>query len=344
MLGRRGLIAGAAAVGASLALAEPGGARRILVLGGSRFVGLHFVAAALARGHHVTLFNRGRTAPGVFPAAEELVGDRHGDLAALRGRSWDVVLDTWGRQAGPVRVSCASLEPSVANYVYISSASVYADNGPAPYTEATRVHEIRPDSYAGDKLAGEAAVREAFVERATIVRPTVIVGPHDPRDRFVRWPLRAREGGELLVPGAPADTLPLIDARDLAAWLVHVVEARVTGTFNVGSLPTLGALISACVARAGAPVQPVWVDAAWACEQALDFNTVPPLRANGYRGYSSARARAHGLQTRDLERTLDDTLRWWDAQPGSRALTDQIRDREPELLRLWRARTSTHAL
>ena len=345
IVGRRAVLAGVAAGAASLMFAEPAGARRILVLGGSRFVGLHFVAAALARGHHVTLFNRGRSAPGVFPAAEELIGDRTGDLSALHGRRWDAVVDTWAKAPGPVQRTCALLAEMTEQYVYISSTSVYDDGGREAWTEATRVDTIPatgPRAYGQNKLASEAAVVEYFAERSVIVRPAVVVGPYDRSHRFVRWPLRAREGGEMLVPGGADEQLPFVDARDLAAWLVHVIEARLYGTYNVaGALPTMGAFIDRCVARAGGTTTPVWVESPWLKAQDLAFDSMPPLHSSGYRRCSSARAIAAGLRFRGLDATLDDTLRWWDAQGiGFNALRTLDREREQALLTVWRERVA----
>ena len=339
-VGRRLVLAGAVAGAGSLMFAEPAGARRILVLGGSRFVGLHFAAAALSRGHHVTLFNRGQTAPGVFPAGEELVGDRTGDLSALHGRRWDVVVDTWAKAPGPVQRTCELLTDSVDQYVYISSTSVYDDRGPEPWTEHTRVDTIPaagPRSYAENKLASEDVVHTYFAGRATIVRPAVVVGPYDRSHRFVRWPLRAREGGEMLVPGRPEETVPFVDARDLGRWLVDVIERRICGTYNGGgALPTMGTLIDRCIARGGAAT-PVWVDGAWLRTQDAFFESMPPLHSGGYRRCSSAKAVAAGLRFRGLDVTLDETLRWWDGQGiGFAELATMDLARERGLLDLWR--------
>ena len=224
---------------------------------------------------------------------------------------------------------------------------VYADRGPEPWTEATRLDTIPaagPRSYAENKLASESLVTTHFKNgRATIVRPAVVVGPYDRSHRFVRWPLRAREGGEMLVPGGPQETLPFVDARDLAAWLVRVIEARLSGFYNVaGALPTMGTFIERCVARSAAPVTPVWVDATWLKGQDVFFESMPPLHSGGYRRCSSARAIAQGLRFRDLDTTLDDTLGWWDAQGLTLDTLD--RGRERALLSAWRAHVSGRGL
>ncbi len=337
------MLAGGVAAAASLLLAQPAGARRILVLGGTRFVGRHVVAAALARGHHVTLFNRGRSAPGLFPAAEELLGDRLGDLAALRGRRWDAVIDTWAQAPEAVQRSCAQLRAATGHYVYISSTMVYDDRSASAWTEATRLHTVPaagPSSYTDNKRACEELVLASFAGQATIVRPAVIVGPHDGRLRFVRWPLRVREGGEMLVPGTHDATVPFTDVRDLAQWLTDVIEARLCGIFNVaGALRTMGALIDRCVAMSMSPATPVWVDDAWLRARNVNFDSMPSVHASGYRRCSSARAIASGLRFRDLDDTLRDTLAWWDAFGDPGRLRDTLdRAREQALLAAWQAR------
>ncbi len=314
-LGRRTWL-GVTAVGASLLFAASPAPRRVLVLGGTRFVGRHIVVALLASGHQVTLFNRGRTAPGLFPAAEELHGDRNGELEALRGRSWDVVIDTSGTKIEQVHRSAELLASTVTRYVYVSSVAVYGAGAVSEYSENAPLRApptTGKRSYGEHKIGCELEVLRCFDARATILRPAALIGPHDPHDRFIRWPLRAREGGDMLVPGRPEDPVPLVDARDLAAWVVHIVETGVTGIYNVaGPLDPMGALIDLCITRAGVPVTPVWVDAAWLRARKLDFDSVPPISESNYQRCSSARAIAEGLCFRGLAASLDDTLAWWD--------------------------------
>jgi len=314
--------------------------RSVLILGGTRFVGRHIAAAMLGAGHQVTIFNRGRTAPGLFASAEELRGDRDGDLGSLVGRRWDTVIDTSGLRADQVQRS-AELLASAAHYVFISSVAVYRAGGATEYTED---EPLRPPPAAGERSYGEhkigceLEVAGRFGGRATILRPAVLVGPHDPSGRFIRWPLRAREGGEMLVPGGPREIVPLADARDLAAWVVQVVEAKIFGVYNVaGPRRTMGDLVGCCVERSGVRVDLEWVDADWLLPRYSDFGDVPPLRSAGYQRCSSARATARGLRFRGLELTVDDSLAWWDAAPPRR-LRDLGRAHERELLAEWRGR------
>jgi 2'-hydroxyisoflavone reductase len=213
---------------------------RVLVIGGTKFLGRAFVEAALARGHELTLFNRGETNPDLFPDVEKLRGDRAGDLSPLEGRTWDAVVDTSGYVPSVVRAS-AELLRDVSLYAFVSSVSVYADFSSAPHEESAcaeledaSADELAEDSsnYGALKALCERAVSEVFRERSLIVRPGLIVGPHDPTGRFSYWAHRLARGGEILAPGPPEHRAQFIDVRDLAEWLVLCVERRVTGVFN----------------------------------------------------------------------------------------------------------------
>lgn len=213
---------------------------RILVLGGTKFLGRAFVEAALAREHELTLFNRGETNPGLFPEVEKLRGDRAGDLAALEGRRWDAVVDSSGYVPSVVRASAELLRDTTL-YVFVSSVSVYGDFSAGPHEESAcaELGEAPADELAEDfsnygalKALCERAVSEVFRERSLIVRPGLIVGPHDPTGRFTYWAHRLERGGEILAPGPPEHRAQFIDVRDLAEWLVRCVERRVTGVFN----------------------------------------------------------------------------------------------------------------
>jgi nucleoside-diphosphate-sugar epimerase len=212
----------------------------ILILGGTGFIGPHQVRYAVARGHKVSVFNRGKTNPGLFPEVEHLEGDRNGQLDALKDRKWDAVIDNPTTLPRWVRDAAAILEGNTAQYLFISTVSVYADNAKPWADESAAVIEL-PDptvekvtgeTYGGLKALAEKEVLKAFPGKATIVRPGLIVGPGDATDRFTYWPVRIARGGEVLAPGDGSDPVQFIDARDLAEWTIRLVEQRAFGTFN----------------------------------------------------------------------------------------------------------------
>jgi 2'-hydroxyisoflavone reductase len=204
----------------------------LLVLGGTRFLGRHLVEEALGRGHQVTLFNRGESNPGLFPEVEELRGERGGDLSPLRGRRWDAAIDTSGYLPREVRRSAEILAGSAGHYTFVSSISVYEDfartgiDEDAPVLEPPDPEPVELDweLYGGLKVGCERAVEAAMPGRALVVRPGMIVGPHDYTDRFPYWRRRVAEGGDVLAPGDPERQVQLIDARDLAGWMLRMAE------------------------------------------------------------------------------------------------------------------------
>jgi 2'-hydroxyisoflavone reductase len=278
---RRQFIAAASA--ASLAASAPGWLvaktrqpLKILLLGGTRFLGIHMTELALARGHSVTFFNRGRTRTELFPQVEKLQGDRDGKLDALKGRKWDAVIDTSGYVPRHVRLSAELLAPNGQQYLFISTIGLYADFSKAN-DESSPVAKVddeqREDwqnAYGPLKALCEKAVATAMPGRTTMVRPGLIVGPEDGTDRFTYWPARATRGGEMIAPGAPHAPFQIIDARDLAALCLDALENRTLGVFNVTSPSekfTTGDVISESVAAALAlarpnpPPRPTWVSA-----------------------------------------------------------------------------------
>lgn len=288
----------------------------LLVLGGTRFVGRHIVAAALAAGHRVTTFTRGNHP---LPGTESLVGDRQsGDYAALRGRRWDAVIDVNAYVPRVVREAAAALD--CAHYTFVSSVSVYEDppaEGPGPDEDAPlraladpTVEEVTGESYGGLKVLCE---REAARLHAAclVIRPHLVVGPFDPTGRFPYWPRRFRDRSRVLVPGRPAHTLQYIDARDQAAFVVDAVARGLTGALNCAAPPvTWGELVDAC----GGLGKAVWVDEDWlAGERVAPWTDLPlwlPQRAEG-RGLLAtrpARALAAGLSIRPLQDTVRDVL------------------------------------
>src|SRR5262245_47706615 len=233
---------------------------RLLVLGGTLFLGRAVVDAALARGDEVTIFTRGETNPDLFRDVERLLGNRDGGLDALAGREWDAVVDTCGFVPRIVRESAELLDPNVGHYAFVSTMSVYADvskptdeDSPVDPLEDPASEDIQKH-YGALKAACEEVVAEVFPGRSLLVRAGLIVGPHDPTDRFTYWVTRAADGGDVLVPGTPEDQVQFIDVRDLAEWIVRSADARLEGTFNaVGFEPpmTMGELLAACVQVGG---------------------------------------------------------------------------------------------
>lgn len=367
MTSRRELIKAGLAAAALAAL--PGCASRaaladadrmldILVLGGTGFLGPHFVDAALARGHHVSLFNRGRSNPtrfdgAAFAGVEQLRGDRKSDLSALgSNRRWDAVLDNSAYIPADVTRSASLLAARTRHYLLVSSISAYArfdtpgqdEDAPLAVLANPDLTEVNGETYGGLKAACERAAQAQLPGRTTIVRPGLIVGPGDHTDRFTYWPARADRGGEILAPGAPEDPIQCIDVRDLAAFLLLVFEQRHVGTYNADAAPgalAMGSLLDACqrVARAmnthqcvRAPCpQPPGHDSTltWVTADFLEARKVAPWQdmpvwvpargdQAGFGRISTARAQAIGLTYRPLDTTVADTLAWWREQPDAR--------------------------
>jgi 2'-hydroxyisoflavone reductase len=293
---------------------------RILVLGGTQFLGRHVVDAALDRGHEVTLFNRGQTRPELFPDVEKLRGDRDGDLGALAGRRFDAVVDTSGYVPRVVRATLTALD-EIGHYTFVSSVSVYADlSSPADegaslaqLTEDTE--DFRSEAYGALKALCEQVVRERYPD-AFIPRPGLIVGPWDPTGRFTYWPQRIADGGRVLAP-APADMpAQVIDARDLAEWIVDAGERKLAGTFNAIAPPTtMGNVVATCERVAGSDAEIVWVDSEFLVAQEVGEWMELPLWLNdpAYRSMLQTpveRATEAGLRHRPLDDTVRDTLAW----------------------------------
>jgi 2'-hydroxyisoflavone reductase len=325
----------------------------ILVLGGTKFVGRHTVEAALARRHEVTLFNRG-TITDVFPGLEQLRGDRNGDLEALRGRTWDAVIDTSGYIPRQVRATANLLEGNIRHYTFISSISVYADETKPFLTEEAEletlqdesVEEVTGKTYGGLKVLCEKALQEVLPGRSLIIRPGLIVGPHDPTDRFTYWPHRVDQGGEVLAPAPESAPVQFIDARDLAAWTLQMLEQQSTGVFNVVTPPdavTMEHLLQACRKESGRDASFTWVSDTFLQEQGVaPFMELPlwiPGDAVNFMRMSSDKARAAGLVNRPVQDTVRDTLTWDRTLSSERTLKAGLEPgREAELLRLWHAR------
>jgi nucleoside-diphosphate-sugar epimerase len=305
---------------------------KLLVLGGTKFLGRHVVAHALARGHEVTTFTRGQTNPELFPEAEHLRGNRDGDLDALRGRTWDGVVDTSGYVPRVVRQSAELLRDAVRRYAFVSSISVYADFS-AAVDESTPVAQLEnPDTedvlpnYGALKAACERVVDEVYGERSARVRAGLIVGPFDPTDRFTYWPRRIAAGGDVLAPGDPEAPTQFVDARDLAAWLVQLALHGPGGTFNATGPAeplTMRELFERSRAALRSDANFVWADDETVLAAGIEPWTELPLWLPGtdYAGMARAdvsRALAAGLAFRPLEETVRDTFEWDGEEPGER--------------------------
>jgi 2'-hydroxyisoflavone reductase len=322
----------------------------LLILGGTVFLGRHVVEAALVAGHDVTLFNRGHH-PEVFPDVERLIGDRDGDLRALQGRTWDAVVDTSGYVPRIVRASAGMLAGGIGLYTFVSTISVFPDlalpdldeQAPVASLPDCRAEEITPERYGPLKALCEQAVEAVLPGRALILRPGLIVGPHDPTDRFTYWPRRLAQGGEVLAPGRPAARLQFIDVRDLAAWTVRLIEAGGTGTFNATG-PTkklhMEALLAACQTASGGGAWLTWVPDAFLLEQGLVPWSEVPLWIPGVdMTINCAKAWGAGLTTRPLADTIRDTLAWDRTRPaGVTHAAGLAPEREHAVLAAWHAR------
>jgi 2'-hydroxyisoflavone reductase len=322
---------------------------KILVLGGTIFLGRYIVEAALARGHHVTVFNRGQHNPHLFPEVEKLRGDRDGDLAALRGRSFDAVVDPSGYRPEQVHAAAETLGEAIRHYTFISSISVYRQFPPGrPFDEDTPLAE-GSDGYGPLKGRAEEALEAELPGRVTCVRPGLIVGPHDPTDRFTYWPRRVARGGRVLAPGRPERPIQFVDVRDLAEWCVRLGEMRRVGVFNaVGPETTLTMrqLLDECRTVARSDARFTWVpDDELAAAGVKPWTELPlwiPERDPGFGGMllaNNARAVAAGLTFRPAAATIQATLEWDHAEGASPSkspirVTPLAREREAELLAL----------
>ena len=308
----------------------------ILVLGGTGYLGPAVVNAARPRGHTLTLFNRGKTNPGMFPDIEQLRGERDGKLDSLRGRTWDAVIDDTGYVPRVVRQTVELLQPSVKRYLFTSTLGVYSDEKTLDQDESAPRLKMPPGEenseevrkhYSALKAACEDVVTGVYGERATIVRPTYIVGPRDPYDRLTYWVLRCEKGGDMLAPGDGKDPTQFIDVRDLGAFFVTLLESDTGGAFNATGPAenlSMGGFLDACKQGAGADPKLVWVPEeflkAHGVDPADESREHLPLWAphHALGRVSIARGLAHGLALRPTVDTARDTLAWWKEAPEER--------------------------
>lgn len=351
----------AAAVSSAPSPSQPartGDPLRILVLGGTGFLGPHFVQSAVVRGHTVTLFHRGRTGNEMFPGLEHLKGDREtGDLEALKGREFDVVVDNSGYVPAHVEASANAVAATAKQYLFVSTVSVYED----PETpgqvldEKSKVATVTDDEvaavktiresmahYGALKARCEAAAEQAMPGRVTVVRPGLIVGPRDTSDRFTWWPVRLDRGGEVLAPGDPEALVQFVDVRDLADWMLALVEKRVFGVMNAVGFAapvSMRDVLIGCKNATSTPARLTWVDEAFLLERKVGPWMQMPLwiPSDSRRVYGNELALRNGLSFRPLADTVRDTLAWAKTERGDRpfARTGIPAERETELLAEW---------
>jgi 2'-hydroxyisoflavone reductase len=335
----------------------------LLVLGGTVFLGRHLVDAALALGHEVTLFNRGQSGADLYPQCERLTGDRDGDLAALRGRRFDAVVDTCGYLPHQVESSARLLAECVERYVFVSSGSVYAEPISAGITESSPVDgladhsptELTGEAYGALKALCEQAAEEQLPGRVLNVRAGLIVGPHDVSERYTYWPRRLAAGGEVLAPAPSGRPVQYIDARDLAGWILTSLERGTAGVFNVVG-PEDGhdfeALVAACRTSGRDEATVTWVDEEFLFEQGVGPWMELPLwlrpENDGLMRMDCSLARAAGLTCRPPAQTAADTLAWDAGRSDERGVcvskmtgtsmrVGLAPDREAQLLAAWHA-------
>jgi 2'-hydroxyisoflavone reductase len=360
-MSRRTILKAGAASALALAggrlMAESKPSRTLLILGGTGFIGPHLTEAAIAGGWKVTHFNRGKRDPDGVPGVETLIGDRKGQLDALKNRKWDAVIDDTGYIPKYCRMSADLLAPNTGYCLYVSSISAYASfekpndvGSPTGVLENPDQEEITNETYGPMKAACEQYVRDAYGPRSSVVRPGYIVGPLDPTDRFTYWPVRFSKGGEMAVPGTPADPIQIVDVRDLAAFMLGLVERQVDGYFNAVTPPgaiTMGSLMETSRKVTGADTKLTWIDedflAANVKPEEMNFAPWGPMKGAEAGGSLTGMKASvdQGLKARPLEDTVRDTLAWHETRPAERKA--ELRsgftpEQEAAILAAWRAR------
>ena len=336
---------------------------KILIIGGTVFLGRYLVEAAIERGHEVTLFNRGLHNADLFPGVEKLRGNRRTQLDVLRGRRWDAVIDTCGYTPGAVGAAAQMLADAVDHYTFISSVSVYARFPVAGFDESEPVGTITDaqaaeaesfdtgeratavsygELYGPLKARCERAVEDALPGRTLVIRPGVIVGPHEYSDRFSYWSARVARGGEVLAPGRPEHPIRFIDVRDLAEWNIRMAEERRAGIFNASGADnlTMERFLDECRTVSRSNARFTWVGDEFLMAQEVGaWVEVPLWFPEGERDILAARndrAVAHSLTFRPLAETIKDTLEWVATRPTDTEWHAGLKaERERELLRAW---------
>lgn len=323
----------------------------ILVLGGTRYVGRKIVESAVEKGHKVTLFNRGKTAPDRFPYLETIVGDRTVDATALADRKWDAVIDVCGYWPKAVDVVASVVQGNVGRYVFVSSISVYSDQSPYGLTEETGVllddgdpdaTELKMEMYGGLKVLCERAVERWFGDKSLQIRPGLVVGPADHSDRFTYWPRKFMRSGPFLVPDCLYAPVQVIDGRDLGDFTVLATEKGLSGAYHVaGPTPPVafGEFIRAGVTAGGGVADPVFAPCTWLAERGVEPWTELPLvtsltgEPSPLQTVDNSKAVQAGLEQRTIRQTIEDTIAWWKSErQGAEAKWGLTDEREEALL------------
>lgn len=334
--------------------APTGRGLKILILGGTGFLGPHIVNDAVTRGHTVTLFNRGKTDPHLFPDLEKLKGQRSGNLAALKGRKWDAVIDTSSFMPNEVQKSCSLLRPNTGQYIYISSTAVYKDWTKPGMKEDSPTYSMKdPGSaeynmfqkYGAAKAGSETQVRKMFPNESTIIRSDTIVGPGDRHHRYTYWTRKAAEGGEILGPGKGSDYVQYIDVRDLAQWIVHCAEKTNRGTFtasSTGSSYTMKSMINDCQTVSQKASSVVWVDSDFLVAQGVQ--DIPFWTPNqdvllGVGRFDVEKAAKSGLTQRPKIETAKDVYEWYQGFSEEEKILDVgiTQSSQAELIAAWKS-------
>ncbi len=327
---------------------------KLLIIGGTIFLGRYIADEAIKRGHTVTLFNRGKHNPDLFPEAEKLHGDRREDVSALAGRTWDAAIDTCGYLPRDIRATGSVLNDAVVHYTFVSSISVYnrfdqtglAEDASVGILEDEEIGEITGETYGPLKLACERTAQGIYGDRTLAVRPGLIVGPHDPTDRFSYWPRRTVRGGDMLVPGNPMQPVQFIDVRDLASWMVSMAERQQSGVFNATGPEqalSMQQFIEECRHTLNPEATPVWIDEAFLLEREVQpFTELPlwvPSNMAGMHTVDCSKAIVHGLTFRSTGKTIRDTYEWEKTKNGMPRPVHSMRaERESALLQEWQGR------
>ncbi|HTQ08917.1 MAG TPA: NAD-dependent epimerase/dehydratase family protein [Fimbriimonadaceae bacterium] len=327
---------------------------KLLVIGGTRFLGRHIVESALSRGHELTLFHRGQTNKGLFDV-EEILGDRDGETDHLYGRTWDAVVDTCGYVPRVVEQSADTLAEAVGLYCFISTISVYRDGHPRMtedaellrFSEIPEKEEITGETYGPFKVLCEEAVANICGDEKTLlIRPGLIVGPHDPTDRFTYWIDRYGSDDEILIPERRGDLVQFVDVRDLADFTVRAVEDRLSGAYNAtgpAERLTMGEFWDSCRTNCGGHPREVVVSDEFVQENELhEWSDLPLLLPAGDAtlDVDCGKAIAKGLTFRPLPETIRDTADWHRSRGPISLKAGLSREREVELIAKWRSRPS----